>query len=126
MTQKRRDNHSTEFGLWLRNQPEIDSKLGYVATNIDYVWKNYKTDQWMIIEEKRYGHQPRFYQQKIFDVLNWCCKHHPKFYGVHVLVFENTRPDDGNIFWDGEAITKDDLLKILKFEVQQELVCEIK
>jgi hypothetical protein len=115
MTQQRRDEHSTEFGLWLRDQPEIDSKLGYVATNIDYVWRNYKTGEWMIIEEKRYGHQPKFYQEKIFELLNWCCNNHPKFHGVHILVFENTSPEDGCIYWDGEPITKDRLLSILTF-----------
>ena len=116
MTQKRRDEHSTEFGLWLREQEEIDSSLGFVATNIDYVWRNYKTGDWMIIEEKRYGHKPKFYQLEIFKLLNWCCKHHPKFHGMHVLVFENTNPDDGKIFWDGEQISRSKLLKILRFE----------
>ena len=43
MTQKRRDDHSTEFGLWLREQDDLDSKKGYIATNIDYVWINYKS-----------------------------------------------------------------------------------
>ena len=116
MTQKRRDSHSTEFGLWLREQPEIDSKLGYIATNIDYVWKNYKTNDWMIIEEKRYGCQPKFYQEKIFDVLNWCCKHHPNFHGVHILVFEKTSPDDGKIYWDGKEISRNKLIEILSFK----------
>jgi len=54
MTRKRNDSHSTEFGLWLREQNEIDSSLGYLATNIDFMWTNYKTGQWMILEEKRY------------------------------------------------------------------------
>jgi len=118
MTQRRRDDHSTEFGLWLRDQPEIDSKLGYIATNIDYVWENYKTADWMIIEEKRYGRQPKFYQQSIFNILNWCGEHHPYFHGVHILVFENTNPEDGKIFWDGKQITKVELLKVLEFEIK--------
>jgi len=117
VTQKRRDGNSTEFGLWLREQPEIDSKLGFVATNIDYVWLNYKTGNWMIIEEKRYGHQPKRYQKEIFDLLDQCCKHHPKFHGVHILVFENTNPDDGKIFWDGKEITRSELLDILSFKI---------
>ena len=54
MTQKRRDGNSTEFGLWLREQPEIDSKYGYVTTNIDFFWCNYKSNEWMLIEEKRF------------------------------------------------------------------------
>lgn len=44
---------STEFGLWLRRQEKIKSEDGFVATNLDYVWHNYETGLWMIIEEKR-------------------------------------------------------------------------
>ena len=119
MTQKRRDGLGTEFSNWLREQPEIDSKLGFVATNIDYVWLNHKTGDWMIIEEKRYGHKPKFYQEKVFDLLDFCCNHHHKFHGVHVLIFEKTNPDDGKIFWDGEQISKARLLKILMFEDEE-------
>jgi hypothetical protein len=118
MTQERRDSHSTEFGLWLRDQKEIDSALGYVATNIDYVWQNYKTGQWMFIEEKRYGRQPKFYQQKIFDILSWCGKHHPRYCGFHVLVFENTSPEDGKIFLNGKEIGREELLQFLQFKYE--------
>lgn len=118
MTQERRDSHSTEFGLWLREQKEIDSGLGYVATNIDYVWRNYKTGQWMFIEEKRYGRQPKFYQQKIFDLLSWCGKHHSKYFGFHVLVFENTSPEDGKIFLNGKGISREELLQFLQFKYE--------
>lgn len=116
MTQKRRDEHSTEFGLWLREQRQLDSGLGYVATNIDYVWENYKTGAWMIIEEKRYRSQPKFYQKRIFERLDRYCKQDKVFHGVHVLVFENTSPDDGKIYWDGKQITKDQLLELLTFK----------
>ena len=63
MTRKRYDKHSTEFGLWLREQKELDSKFGYVATNLDYMWKNYKTGLWMFLEEKRYNGQLTFSQE---------------------------------------------------------------
>ena len=116
MTQERRDGHSTEFGLWLREQQEIDSKLGFVATNIDYVWRNYKTGDWMLIEEKRYGQKVKFYQQEVFDLLNWCCKHHPKFCGFHTIVFEKTSPDDGAISLDGQTVSREQLISFLKFD----------
>jgi hypothetical protein len=45
MTRKRYDNHSTEFGLWLREQEELKSSLGFVATNLDFIWSNYKTNK---------------------------------------------------------------------------------
>lgn len=116
MTQKRNDLHSTEFGLWIREQKEIDSSLGFIATNIDYVWRNYKTGKWMFIEEKRYLSNVKRWQQEIFDLLTWCAKHHPKFYGFHILQFEKTSPVDGKIFLDGHEINKLYLIKFLKFE----------
>lgn len=118
MTQKRRDDKSTEFGLWLREQEKIDSGLGYVATNIDYVWQNYKTGEWMLIEEKRYGYQPKNYQKRIFDILNWCGKNHPGYRGFHILVFENTSPEDGKITLDGKPISKENLIKFLRFDLE--------
>ena len=113
MTANRRDSHSTEFGLWLREQPIIDSNKGYLATNIDYMWRNYRTGQWMLIEEKRHNCQPKRWQLEMFKVINWCAKHHPKFRGFHIIVFENTNPDDGKIFIDGVLKTKDELLSFL-------------
>jgi len=116
MTRKRFDEHSTEFGLWLREQKEIDSSLGYLATNIDYVWCNHKTGDWMLIEEKRYMSEPKLWQKKIFSLLYQCCKDHPKFHGFHTLQFENTSPEDGKIFLDSTEITKEELIKFLQFE----------
>ena len=116
MTLKRFDSHSTEFGLWLREQKKIDSSLGYVATNIDYVWRNYKTGHWMLIEEKRHMAKVKRWQREIFNLLAWCSKHHPKFHGFHVLQFENTSPKDGEIFLDGRKITKEQLINFLRFK----------
>jgi hypothetical protein len=116
MTAKRKDEHSTEFGLWLREQPEIDSKLGYVATNIDYLWRNYKTGKWMLIEEKRHNSKPQYWQRQLFNLLNWCAKHHPDFIGFYYLIFENTSPEDGKIYLSGKTVTKDELIEFLKME----------
>jgi len=117
MTRKRFDSNSTEFGLWLREQSEIDSSLGFVATNVDYVWRNYKTGEWMLIEEKRFGRKPRFYQEEIFQLLDWCARHHPKYHGFHVLSFENTNPEDGRIYLDDSEIIKEQLIQFLRFEI---------
>lgn len=116
MTQERRDNHSTEFGNWLRSQPKIDSALGYVATNIDYIWTNYKSGKWMIIEEKRYCSEVKFYQKNIFKLLDLVSQNDANYKGLFVLVFEKTSPDDGKIWLDGKEISKSDLIKFLQFD----------
>jgi len=116
MTKKRNDSHSTEFGLWLREQKEIDSALGYVATNLDYVWSNYKTGEWMLIEEKRYGMQPSYCQRQLLKQLHSACVGAQGYRGIHLLVFEHTSPDDGAIWLDRRQVTRPELLAFLRFE----------
>ena len=115
MTKKRIDSHSTEFGLWLREQPEIDSALGYIATNIDFMWRNYKSKLWMLIEEKRYMSQVKKWQMQMFKLIDMFCSADKNYRGFHVLTFENSSPDDGKIYLDGAGITKRELLDFLRF-----------
>jgi len=116
MTLKRHDNHSTEFGLWLREQNGIDSSLGFVASNIDFFWRNYKTGLWMLLEEKRFMANLKTFQAKMFAGLEGCIKS-PNFKGFHLIVFEKTSPEDGSIFVDDEEISKTELIKFLRFEM---------
>lgn len=115
MTQQRRDNHSTEFGIWLRQQPEIDSAAGYTTTNVDYCWMNYLTGEWMYCEEKRYGRVPAWTQTKLFETIDRACRSDDHYRGFHLLVFQNTSPDDGGIWLDGKHIDRDDLIQFLQF-----------
>ena len=116
MTQQRRDEHSTEFGIWLREQKEIDSGLGFVATNIDYLWRNYKTNKWMLIEEKRYGRKSQFPQTAMFELLDKACRSDNNYCGFYYLIFEKTSPDDGKIFLNDKEISKDELINFLRFK----------
>lgn len=115
MTIRRFDKHSTQFGLWLREQSEIDSALGYVTTNIDYFWKNYKTGKFMLIEEKRHMSKPKPYQHKIFEQLHQAFNKDINYCGFHLLQFENTSPEDGKIYLDNKEVSKDDLIRFLAF-----------
>jgi hypothetical protein len=116
MTQKRRDDKSTPYGLWLREQKDIDSGLGYIATNIDYIWQNYKTGQWMIKEEKCRNSEPAFYQKRIFKMLDNLCRRDPNYFGAHLIQFENTTPEDGEIRINGVRVSKEFLLEFLQFK----------
>lgn len=114
MTKKRYDKHSTEFGLWIREVEELSSKKGYIATNIDYVWKNYKTGKWIYLEEKRYMAKVKKWQRDIFARLDHFAKNDENYKGFVLLQFEKTSPDDGKIFWNKEEITKTELIERLK------------
>ena len=113
MTRPRYDEHSTEFGLWLREQPEIKSDLGYITSNIDYVWRNFKTGEWMLIEEKRYGGDTTPPQNEIFYYLDAACKSDKNYRGFHRIVFTKTSPDDGEIILDGNKVTREQLIQFL-------------
>ena len=115
MTIKRSDSHSTEFGLWLREQPEIDSALGYIATNIDFMWRNYKSKLWMLIEEKRYMSKVKRWQMQMFKLIDFFCSADKNYRGFYILTFENSNPDDGKIYLDGNEITRQELLDFLRF-----------
>jgi len=117
MTQKRRDRQSTEYGLWTREQPELDSKYGFVATNIDWLWRNYKTGLWMLKEEKRRGFLPKLYQVQMYRIIDKCAlRGDPNYQGFHVIIFENTNPDDGRICLDGREVNREDIIGFLRFE----------
>lgn len=117
----------TPFSLWLRNRapdnetvlrdPDpIASSLGYVTSNVDFLWRNYKTGLWMLLEEKRHKATVSWPQQQIFKVIHQACADTPGYKGFHLLTFENTSPEDGMIWLNNLEITKADLLNFLHFK----------
>ena len=115
MTQQRIDNKSTPFGLWLRHQSEIDSRKGFVTTNMDYIWEDTKSGKWMLIEEKCLIAEMKPFQKKLFEKL--CSSiSDPLFKGFHFLQFQFFSPDEGWMKLDGKKITREQLISFLKFE----------
>ena len=110
MTRKRIDDHGTQFGDWIRKQPEVDSAFGYTATDLDYVWRNHKNKNWMIIEEKRKMATMRKAQCKSHSFLNNVCKNNANYFGFHLLQFEETSPQDGRIYWNTHEVTRDEFI----------------
>ena len=124
LTTQRIDKHSTEYGLWTRGQlpgqktkvSVLDSSVGFVASNIDFVWRNYKTNEWMLIEEKRYGCQPKPFQYVIYKILDSFSKEDIFYKGFHLLIFEKTNPEDGKMTLNHEPISPNQLVKFLQFK----------
>lgn len=115
MTRKRNDNHSTEFGLWLREQKDIDSKKGFLASNLDFIWANWKNNKWLLIEEKRYMSKMKRWQREIFVTLHKAALNDPNYQGFYFIQFEKTSPDDGRIYINNNLRTKGELLDLLLF-----------
>lgn len=126
MTQQRRDAHSTEFGLWTRGQREIKSELGFITTNLDFIWADYQSGLWMLLEEKRFRVGIlRPYQVDLYQLIHRFAVNDPNYRGFHKVVFERTSPDDGWICLDnGEnvpertpgVVTRKEFLTFLRFE----------
>jgi len=79
------------------------------------MWQNYKTGEWMLIEEKRFMSDVRKWQRCMFNSIHKSCRGDGNYKGMHLLQFENTSPEDGRIFLNRVEITKDELLRFLRF-----------
>jgi len=94
----------TPFGLWTRGSLPgqitdvscLSSQAGYVRTDIDTLWHNFRTGEWLLIEEKIHGGRPSYCQYELLDMLNSSIVH-PLYRGAYLVRFENTNPDDGKI-----------------------------
>lgn len=115
---------STDYGLWTRSQPEIDSNIGFRSTNLDYIWFVDPNGNFMMIEEKshsKFGDKTlRKFQHDIFKRVDTLLKASDKYRGCHVLQFSNTTPDNGSMLIDGQLVSRATLLKFLKFELPME------
>ena len=130
MTKRRKYPGGTEFGNWLRACREVKSRLGFIASDVDFVWRNYKTGLWMMLEEKRcYGAPPEralptFPQATLFALLDKLARADEQYRGFHLLQFENTSPEDGAIWLDEKQVTKAELVRFLRFEDERLLSAE--
>jgi hypothetical protein len=124
MTKQSRDGTGTQFSHWLRKQPEIDSINNcFRTTNIDFVWQNYKSGLWMIIEEKRNSSYPEFPQTKLFELLHNSINDE-NYQGFYYLIFSNSSPENGHITlyknFDKKSrfdLTKEQLIEFLRFKL---------
>ena len=95
----RESNHKelfTPFSEWIRNCHHIRSEKKFTLTDIDFVWKNYETGYWILMEEKCKMSDLTFAQEKTFVELDKTARNDPYYNGFYVVRFENTTPDDGN------------------------------
>ena len=131
MTRHRNDDHSTAFGLWLRDQPELDSKEeGLDINDIDYAVFNYLTGTLLLIEEKRFGSTVTYAQRDSFNLIHQMLKFAAEsgqkfrtakgarsiqYLGFHTVTFSHSGPNDSEwITWDGKIIGKEDLSNMVK------------
>uniref|UniRef100_A0A6H2A153 Uncharacterized protein n=1 Tax=viral metagenome TaxID=1070528 RepID=A0A6H2A153_9ZZZZ len=115
MTMQRRDNRGTVFTNWIRQPEELSSEKGYVATDIDLLWENYKLKKYMFIEEKTFMAKPTDCQLRQMNRVHRINFKRNEYCGYHLIQFEKNSPEDGRIFLDGKEISKERLLTFLQF-----------
>jgi hypothetical protein len=132
---------STPFSLWIREIPELSSKIGYRNFNLDYVWANRTTGQYLLLEEKRFGSIVRAEQQWTFTLLDLGLSHDPNYYGFHILTLSkelpigwrekiqdiaffltqlDKEPLEDQMRLDGREITINELIEFLSFQSHEE------
>ena len=135
MTRQRRIDGGTPFGLWLRKEPQIDSRhYGLSIQDVDHVVHRYQGLPYqplMLLEEKQYGAESNFAQRDTLNILHQALQYAhgqtvrtmrgatvPFHYaGYHLVQFERTSPDDGLVWWNGRLIDRITLYRLLKFEI---------
>lgn len=134
MTRDRLFGEHTPLKGWIRHHPELDSKLGYVGTDVDLVWYNHKKAMIMLQEHKEHGAAVSPSQEATLSVLDQAIQHtltDPDFLlisrrfsippnvhycGLHTIVCQHTSPDDGEVSIDGVKVSQEELVRFLQFE----------
>jgi hypothetical protein len=116
MTKQRFDGGDSEFTAWRRAQECLDSRLGYIATDVDFIWTNYKTGSWMMIEEKTYLKTFKTAQYNQFRVLDAAARNDPNYRGFYKITFERASPEDGKIYLNDRLVSKERLIEFLQFQ----------
>ena len=104
------------FSGWVR-QKLPDSSTGYMVTDIDFVFFNYRTKKMMICEIKTHNSSVKVWQKKFYEKLNtWIKKGIDddwQYFGVNLITFEKTCFEDGDVFFNNKKVNEDELIHIL-------------
>ena len=111
-----------KFSGWIReNLP--DSNTGFLVSDFDFVLCNKRTKQMMMLEIKTRNKKVPKWQYELFrniaNSLRLGMKNFmPKwtFVGYHIITFENTFFDDGNVYFNDRLTNEKELIEKLSME----------
>jgi len=107
-----------KFSRWIRESLP-DSATGFLVSDLDWIICNYKTKTIMLLEVKTRGKKLPAWQRKIFELLDSWIKRGITddwlYLGFHVIMFENTFFDDGDVYFDDKKVNEDYLKSLLSF-----------
>jgi hypothetical protein len=93
------ENPRNDFSKWLREVKELDSKKGYLFSDLDMIGKNYKTKKFLTMEIKCFNSEPKTWQRILLDEdIRDTLKSNPNYLGHWYIKFEHYGPSDGRIW----------------------------
>ena len=129
-----RTEHAPDKYLMDWTAEHLPDCQSFYISDIDMLVRD-RAGNFLIAEIKRRGAEMNHHQRTTYELLDKLIragiKANPKgiiipsmrypvklnYKGVHLLQFENTSFEDGQIFWDKTPITPDKLKLILRFEI---------
>ena len=128
MTTKRRHGKDEPFEAWIRARPELDSSLGYTRIDLDIFWRNYRTQEFMVIEKKMYGKTNMSRPQRdIYSLVDFALRtvFPNKYKGFYIVSFSGEGPEDSDsttiIHWKTKqyiTVTEEELSEFLQFNIE--------
>jgi len=119
--QEQTGKRNLDFSKWIRRCLP-DSYEGYRVSDLDWILSNVQTRKIMLLEQKIYAGKCRKWQKEMFSNIDLWISYgilHDdrdwEYLGFHTVVFGNTAPNNGEIWFDGEKITEEELTNKLSF-----------
>jgi hypothetical protein len=105
-----------KFSSWI-GEKLPDSSFGFLVTDLDFILYNWQTKKIMLLEIKTRNAKLKKWQQIIFfQIAKWIEKGIDKdwiFQGFHIIKFENTFFNDGEVCWDNKLSSEEEIKKNL-------------
>ena len=107
-----------DFSAWVRtNLP--DSSTGYLVSDLDFIFYNYKTKKIALCEIKTRNKGINTWQGKLFEFLDSCIKKGLPpdwtYLGFFLIRFEHTFFSDGLVFLNGQPSSEEEIKLKLSF-----------
>lgn len=107
------------FSAWVReNLP--DSSTGYMASDLDFIFWNYKTKKVMLIEIKTRNADVKTWQRIMWSNIDKWIKNgidsNWTYLGFNYIQFEGTNFEDGRCYLNGNEISELELIQVLNLQ----------
>ena len=107
------------FSGWVREKLP-DSSTGYMVSDLDFVFWNYKSKKIMLVEIKTRNSNIKTWQKNMWsNIHKWIKKGIDSdwtYLGFNLIQFQNTNFNDGKCFLNGKEITEAELINFLSFK----------